>query len=90
MTQRGPTLTAHRAGPVPEDATVRHVDQLSEDDLEAFVRMTAGEPVRASGLNPDDVIVFAGYYRIARTEQGKVSGSAEAATDGGAVVVERR
>ena len=81
MSRHGPTLTARRAGSVPEDATVRHVDQLSEADLEAFLAMADGERRRASGLRPDEVIVFAGYYRVVRAERERAVGESEAVAD---------
>ena len=92
MSQHGPTLTVRRAGSVSEDATVRHVDQLPEEDLATFVAMASGEHGRPSGLAPGDVVVYAGYYRVERADArvGERTRGAteagEAAPDGGEVV----
>ena len=86
MSRHDPTLTARRAGSVPEGTTVRHVDQLSEADLEAFLARADGERRRASELRPDDVVVFAGYYRVVPAEPERTPGESEAVADAREVV----
>ncbi|ADB62166.1 hypothetical protein Htur_3302 [Haloterrigena turkmenica DSM 5511] len=56
-----------RADSVSSDATVRHVDQLDTDTLEAFYEcLEENRPVPESAVNLEagEVIVFTEYYRV--------------------------
>ncbi|WP_435127855.1 hypothetical protein [Halobaculum sp. D14] len=91
MARHGPTLTLRPAEAVPEKATVRHVDQLSEGELEAVADMADGEKRRTPGLQPGDVVVFTSYYRVVAAERGGVDSTvAGTAADGGSPVRGRR
>ncbi|MFC7098383.1 hypothetical protein ACFQKD_13825 [Halobaculum marinum] len=87
-----------RAETVPEGATVRHVDQLSERDKSALYELSRGEAVRAPGLEPGEVVVFTSYYRVVEattaapvtTDGPPAEQDREAAPDGGAPSPVRR
>jgi len=58
-----------RVESVAPDATVRHVDQLDSDTLDAvYEALSADRPVPAgrTGLEPGEVIVFTDYFRVER------------------------
>ncbi|MFD1563421.1 hypothetical protein ACFR99_07660 [Haloarchaeobius amylolyticus] len=62
-------LRLERVESVTPDATVRHVDQLDSDALEAvYEAISADRPVPAAGtgLEPGEVIVFTDYFRVER------------------------
>lgn len=64
----GDTVTVrfrvHATDQIPANATVRHVDQLTDAELDAFLRLLDGETVPASALEDGQVIVFTDYYRV--------------------------
>ncbi|WP_313691232.1 hypothetical protein [Halorarum halobium] len=96
MSRTAPKLSVRRAGPVRPGATVRHVDQLSDGAREALASMAGGEPRRAPGLEPGEVVVSVRYYRVVRAERAERIGGrieseeAGAATDGGRPTAGRR
>ena len=54
---------------VAPDATVRHIDQLDSDTLEAvYAAVSTDRSLSAAGtgLEPGDVIVFTDYFRVER------------------------
>ncbi|ELY41260.1 hypothetical protein [Natronorubrum tibetense] len=58
-----------RVESVTAEATVRHVDQLDTETLDAFYSaLTADRPVSEADvdLESGEVIVFTDYYRVAR------------------------
>jgi|GEM_PF-231053 len=58
-----------RVESVAPDATVRHVDQLDSDTLEAvYEAISTDRSVLAAGttLEPGEVIVFTDYFRVER------------------------
>jgi hypothetical protein len=44
--------------------TVRHVDQLSEAELSAFLAAVDGRRADAGSIPDDGVVVFTDYYRL--------------------------
>ena len=58
-----------RVESVAPDATVRHVDQLGSDALEAVYAARCTDrsvPAAGTGLEPGEVIVFTDYFRVER------------------------
>ncbi len=58
-----------RVPSAPADATVRHVDQLDTETLDAVYRAVADDrpvPAAETDLEPGEVIVFTDYYRVER------------------------
>ena len=57
-----------RTETVPENARVRHFDELDDTDQEFLVDATSGDGSRPSaarsGLSAGDVVVFTDYYRV--------------------------
>jgi len=46
--------------------SVRHIDELSEDELAAFLDGIDGTVASTAPLDDGDVIVFTDYYRVER------------------------
>lgn len=68
------TITIEPTDCVPDDATVRHFDELTPAAQEQFPALAAGVPSPAlfgdrtpTGLEDGDVVVYTGYYRISVT-----------------------
>ncbi|WP_174811935.1 hypothetical protein [Salinadaptatus halalkaliphilus] len=62
-------MTVRPVESVPPTATVRHVDQLEADALEAFLELVSGNRSRdvdETTLEPGEVVVFTEYYRLER------------------------
>jgi len=58
-----------RVESVAPDATVRHVDQLDSETLEAVYTALSADrsvPAAGTGLEPGEVIVFTDYFRVER------------------------
>ncbi|ESP88343.1 hypothetical protein [Candidatus Halobonum tyrrellensis] len=68
MTRQRERLTVRRTDEVPETATVRHVDQLSEGTLEELVGMVDGEPRPVAGVEAGEVVVFTSYLAVVRAD----------------------
>lgn len=54
---------------IPGDATVRHVDQLDTETLEAFYDvLEAGrpDPSVSTDLEDGEIVVFTDYFRVSR------------------------
>ena len=77
MSHNRERLTVRPTERVPEAATVRHVDQLSEETLNALVAMADGESVRAAGVESGDIVVFTSYLRVVRADRGREAGRGE-------------
>lgn len=63
----GRPLTVRRVESVDATATVRHVDQLDADELDAFVGLVENDRPTVAGdvsLEEGEVIVFTDYYRV--------------------------
>ena len=66
----GRSLALRRVESVDETTTVRHVDQLDEETLDAFYRALEGaRSPAATGvtLEPGTVVVATDYYRVEPT-----------------------
>ena len=68
------TISIEPTDSVPEDATVRHFDELTPAAQERFPALAAGVPSAAlfdgatpTGLEDGDIVVYTGYYRITVT-----------------------
>lgn len=68
MTSDGPTLTVEGVTEVTEDATVRHVDQLSPQARRGLRALAAGEARRVAGLEPGEIVVSRSYFRVVVAE----------------------
>ncbi|RKD95449.1 hypothetical protein [Halopiger aswanensis] len=63
----GRHLTVRRVESVESTATVRHVDQLETDELQAFYDLLEdGQPLPAeeTALEAGDIVVFTDYFRV--------------------------
>lgn len=58
--------TVRRIETVGGDEVIRHVDELSDQELTAFLAGVDGGTVSAGSLTDGDVIVFTDYFRIER------------------------
>lgn len=61
------SLTLRRVESVDAATTVRHVDQLDEETLDAFYRALEGTRSLAAtgiGLEPGTIVVATDYYRL--------------------------
>ncbi|MFD1588029.1 hypothetical protein ACFR9U_13665 [Halorientalis brevis] len=58
--------SVRRVDSVGGDDTVRHVDELSEDELSAFLAGVNGGSMGTVPLDDGDVIVFTDYFRVER------------------------
>ncbi|MFB6177338.1 MAG: hypothetical protein ABEI99_09390 [Halobaculum sp.] len=68
MTSDGPTLTVETVHRVSEQATVRHVDQLSTETRRALRELADGEQRAVGGLEPGEIVVSVSYYRVVCAE----------------------
>jgi hypothetical protein len=60
-------LSVRRVDEVRGSDTVRHVDELSEAELSAFLAGIDGATTGTAPLDDGDVIVFTDYFRVERT-----------------------
>lgn len=61
-------LDAQRVEEVPQTATVRDYDELTERGQQAVRRLVAGESIEQSDAPLDsDIVRFGDYYRITAT-----------------------
>lgn len=65
------TVTFERAEAIPEDATVRHYDELTGEAQRRFPALAAGVPADSVFDGPatteftdGEYLVFTGYYRV--------------------------
>jgi len=58
--------SVRRVDSVGSEDTVRHVDELSEVELSAFLAGVNGASLGAVPLDDGDVIVFTDYFRVER------------------------
>ncbi|MEZ3144088.1 hypothetical protein [Halobaculum sp. MBLA0143] len=68
MTDDGPKLTVRGVTAVAEDATVRHVDQLSPSARRGLQALTIGETRAVAGLEPGEIVVAHSYFRVVQAE----------------------
>lgn len=52
-----------------ESATVRHVDQLTEEALDALVGMRDGGNARPAGVDAGEVVVSTSYLEVVRADR---------------------
>ncbi|MFP8953932.1 hypothetical protein ACLI4Z_13335 [Natrialbaceae archaeon A-arb3/5] len=66
-TLRDRLSTVHRIDSVEASASVRHVDQLDTDSLQAFLQCLDGDRATLADeteFEEGDVIVYTDYYRV--------------------------
>ena len=64
------TLSLRRTESVHASDRVRHVDELTDEELERIIEMLGSDPANLpgeTGLTDGELIVFTDYYRVTRT-----------------------
>jgi len=58
--------SVRRVESIGGEDTVRHVDELSDEELSAFLAGINGASIGTAPLDDGDVIVFTDYFRVER------------------------
>ena len=61
---QGSGQTIRRTEEIGGSDTVKHVDELGEDALDAFLAGISGASIGTGALDDVDVVVFTDYFRV--------------------------